>query len=98
MSRVIERSYYAGMGKSLNAVLLNRIRGEYREMPGLQLTLAQACRLWQIDQPTCRAALEQLIDEAFLRRSSDGGYIALPERAKPLRADLDAAAPLRRHA
>jgi hypothetical protein len=34
--------------------LVARIRGEYREMPGLRLTFAQACRLWQLDAPTCR--------------------------------------------
>ena len=30
--------------------LLGRIRGEYLEMPGLKLTLAQAQRLWGLDQ------------------------------------------------
>ena len=34
--------------------LVQRVRGEFREMPGLRLTFAQACRLWQLD-PT-RAA------------------------------------------
>ena len=28
--------------------LIGRVRSEYHEMPGLQLTVAQACRLWQI--------------------------------------------------
>jgi hypothetical protein len=69
------------MGENVCAALLNRIRAEYREMPGLQLTVAQACRLWQLDQPTCAAALAQLMREAFLRQTSNGGYVALPERA-----------------
>jgi hypothetical protein len=30
--------------------LLNRVRGEYAEMPGLTLTLAQAQRLWGLDR------------------------------------------------
>src|SRR5256885_1886520 len=30
-----------------------RVRGEYREMPGLHLTCAQACRLWQLDAIEC---------------------------------------------
>ena len=34
--------------------LVQRVRGEFREMPGLRLTFAQACRLWQIDTATCR--------------------------------------------
>ena len=30
-----------------------RLRGEYREMPGMRLTLDQAMRLWDIDRQTC---------------------------------------------
>ena len=30
----------------VSAALLQRIRGEYSEMPGLRLTVAQAQRLW----------------------------------------------------
>jgi hypothetical protein len=56
--------------------LVARIRGEYREMPGLRLTFAQACRLWQVDPPTCEMLLEQLVRETFLRKTLDGTYIA----------------------
>ena len=58
--------------------LLARIRGEYSEMPGLRLTFAQACRLWQVDAPTCEAVLEQLVRERFLLRTLEGAYVALP--------------------
>jgi hypothetical protein len=51
-----------------------RIRGEFREMPGLVLTAAQACRLWSLDGPTCHAALAQLVDAGFLSRKADGTY------------------------
>jgi hypothetical protein len=54
--------------------LLSRIRGEYREMPGLRLTFPQACRLWQLDGPTCQQVLERLLGERFLQRTSDGSY------------------------
>jgi hypothetical protein len=47
-------------------------------MPGLRLTFAQACRLWQLDEPSCREALLALERESFLRRMRDGSYIALP--------------------
>ncbi len=57
--------------------LVARIRGEYREMPGLRLTFAQACRLWQLDAPTCQTLLEQLVREAFLCKTENGAYIAL---------------------
>ena len=58
--------------------LVARIRGEYTEMPGLRLTLAEACRLWQVDARTCESLLEQLVRETFLRKTLDGAYIALP--------------------
>ena len=57
--------------------IAERIRGEFREMPGLQLTVAQACRLWSLDVPTCTAALSQLIEAGFLFRRTDGA-IARP--------------------
>lgn len=58
--------------------LVARIRGEYAEMPGLRLTCAQACRLWQLDASTCEMLLEQLVRETFLGKTIDGAYIALP--------------------
>jgi hypothetical protein len=58
--------------------LIARIRGEYSEMPGLRLTFAQACRLWQLDGSTCEMLLDQLVRETFLLRTLDGAYIALP--------------------
>lgn len=51
-----------------------RIRGEFREMPGLVLTISQACRLWRLDAPSCNAVLETLIDSGFLCRRADGAY------------------------
>ena len=55
--------------------LIRRVRGEYLEMPGMSLTLAQACRLWQMDAPTCQAALDMLIAERFLGRTRDGAFV-----------------------
>lgn len=57
-------------------VLLARARGEYLEMPGLRLTLAQACRLWQLDEALCGRVLERLVREGFLRQTDTGFYIA----------------------
>ena len=48
--------------------LLATIYSEYVEMPGLQLTLAQASRLWNVDRARTAQALETLIDASFLRR------------------------------
>ena len=37
--------------------LLLRVEGEYREMPGLSLTVPQAERLWGLDASTCASVL-----------------------------------------
>jgi hypothetical protein len=72
--------------------LVVRIRGEYEEMPGLRLNLAQACRLWQLDGTTCLALLDQLVVEHFLHRTHDGAYVAFPgARPKPAKAALPVA-------
>jgi len=47
-------------------VLINRIRAEFLEMPGLRLTLPQAQRLCGGDRAACEAALHALVDEDFL--------------------------------
>jgi hypothetical protein len=56
-------------------VLLQRIQGEYVEMPGLILTEAQAQRLWALDDRTCRIVLATLVKQSFLRRTSAGAYV-----------------------
>jgi hypothetical protein len=52
---------------SADTRLLQRVYGEYLEMPGLRLTLAQACRLWNVDQATSLDVLTRLVDDQFLR-------------------------------
>lgn len=56
--------------------LLRRVTGEFLEMPGLQLTLSQACRLWNMDPATSLAALETLVSQAFLRRAGQHYLLA----------------------
>jgi hypothetical protein len=62
----------------VSPVLIDRVRGEYREMPGLRLTLPQACRLWQVAGPACESVLEALVNEGFLLKTSQGAYVAGP--------------------
>lgn len=57
---------------------LQRIRAEYLEMPALRLTLAQAQRLWNLDEWTCAALLDALVDERFLCRTDDHRYVRNP--------------------
>jgi hypothetical protein len=54
--------------------LVERIRAEFIEQPGLRLTESQGCRLWQVDRPTLRRVLATLTDAAFLTSSHDGRY------------------------
>ncbi len=54
--------------------LVQRIRGEDREMPGLRLTLSQAQRLWTMDAATCEHLLDSLVAAGFLVRARDGSY------------------------
>jgi hypothetical protein len=54
---------------------LQRVQGEFREMPGLRLTSAQASRLWGLDAISSQALLEALVDARFLRRTPDGAFM-----------------------
>jgi hypothetical protein len=58
----------------LNEPILQRICGEYLEMPGLQLTLKQAQRLWGLDEETCARSLEFLVENGFLARIGRESY------------------------
>jgi hypothetical protein len=55
--------------------VLRRVQGEYIEMPGLRLTTAQAQRLWGLDQASCDALLDALVDAKFLFRTRDGAFV-----------------------
>jgi len=54
---------------------VQRVRGEYLEMPGLSLTERQAQRLWHLEPEACHLLLKALVDSGFLRRTSRGGYV-----------------------
>ena len=60
---------------SVNTALIERILGEYREMPGLALTIEQARRLWGCDAETCRCAVDELVARGALRWSHEGRLI-----------------------
>ncbi len=44
----------------------DRVRSEFLEMPGMQLTLSQATRLWNLGADDCRNVLDFLVDTGFL--------------------------------
>jgi hypothetical protein len=43
-------------------LLLERIRSEFQEMPGLQLTVEQAHRLCGVELIACQAILDELVE------------------------------------
>jgi hypothetical protein len=55
--------------------LVRRVESEYLEMPGLNLTMPQAERLWGLDRSTCTVILEALIDRQVLKRTNVGTYL-----------------------
>ncbi len=55
--------------------LVHRVREEFREMPGLRLTPAQATRLWGLEHDTCRQVIESLVAAAYLRWTATGAVI-----------------------
>ena len=54
---------------------LIRVRGEFDEMPGLRLTLAQAGALLGLPGPASGWVLERLAKDGFLARSPGGLYM-----------------------
>lgn len=62
--------------------ILQRIRGEFLEMPGLCLTPGQARRLWNLDAASCDALLQALVAAEFLRRTSSGTFVLAASRAR----------------
>ena len=52
--------------------IVYRVREEFREMPGLRLTPAQATRLWGLEDDACREVIDTLVAAEFLRWTSAG--------------------------
>lgn len=51
--------------------LLNRIRREFQDHPGIALTLPQARTLWSLDEEAGSEAFSALLAEGFLQRVDD---------------------------
>jgi Fic family protein len=67
--------------------VLQRIQGEFLEMPGLRLTAPQAQRLWGLERDTCDALLGALVDAKFLAQTRDGAFIRM-DGARPMRVPV----------
>jgi hypothetical protein len=56
------------------AVAVRRARADFTELPGLQLTEAQARRLWSLDAALCAGVLSSLVADGFLVRTADARF------------------------
>jgi hypothetical protein len=70
--------------------LAARVQGEYREMPGLRLTVPQAARLFSVAPDVAAAVLHELRRASVLARSDDGAFALICEPSRG-RAALPAA-------
>ena len=70
--------------------VLRRVQGEFLEMPGLRVTVAQARRLWGLDAAACDALLGALVDANFLFQTRDGAFMRV-DSAQPVKASLRSA-------
>jgi hypothetical protein len=72
--------------------LIDRLRAEFMEMPGLRLTSAQVERLCGVERMLCQTVLDELVRVTFLCRKPDGTYARLTDgevsRRRPLKAEL----------
>ena len=63
----------AGVPKAMSALAI-RVHGEYREMPGLRLTVRQAARLFSLTIDLADAVLHELRRASILASSNDGAF------------------------
>jgi hypothetical protein len=54
---------------------LQRIRGEYQEIPGLSLNKEQMQKLWGLDAIVCDALVDALVAARVLRPTARGAYV-----------------------
>ena len=77
MSRIPDEQFHHSPTRvPSTADVLQRIEAEYREMPGLSVTEAQAQRLWGLDNTTCRRVLDTLVQRGVLRRTRREFYVS----------------------
>ena len=82
------------MTTSPNPQLLERIRAEYLEMPGLRLKAEQVQRLCGVERTMCQMVLDTLVETSFLSMKSDRTYARLMDggmpRPRSAKAELEA--------
>jgi hypothetical protein len=67
------------MMSSPDLKLLERIRAEYLEMPGMRLKAEQVQRLCGVERAMCKIVLDALVESDFLCVKSDATYARLQD-------------------
>jgi hypothetical protein len=75
----------AGVPEAMSALAI-RVHGEYREMPGLRLTVRQAARLFSLTPDLADAVLHELRRASILACSNDGAFGLAGEPSRDLTA------------
>jgi len=96
----------SGAAESMSPLAI-RVHGEYREMPGLRLTVRQAARLFSLAPDLADAVLHELRRASILACSNDGAFALVGEpsgeptaaneatgQTNPMSTQFDAAAPV----
>jgi hypothetical protein len=70
--------------------VIHRVVAEYREMPGLLLTVDQVGRLCGIERVMCQRVLDALVSATFLILTPNGHYARVTDgpRMRSVKADL----------
>lgn len=72
------------MNAFLDQRVLERLRAEYLEMPGMKLTIDQVQRLCGIEPEMCALVLDALVKANVLRLNADGTYVRWTDGSAPL--------------
>jgi hypothetical protein len=54
--------------------VVQRIREEFEEIPGLRLTVREASRFWGLEESTCELVLAELAMDGFLAQGVDNRF------------------------
>jgi hypothetical protein len=68
------------------AAVVDRVRADFEETPGLELTLPQAVRLWTLGVDDCRYVVDALVDAGFLSWTARRTVV---RRGRDLRQEAD---------
>jgi hypothetical protein len=71
--------------------VVNRLRAEYLEMPGLRLKQDQIEKLCGLEGTICKTVLDALVGEGFLSANLDGTYARAADgiQRRPAKASLE---------